>query len=548
LVLHLNCFFLGNGLIYLRNFQSGNGKNLIEVREMKSVKALEVAVIGTGFSGLGMAIRLKKDGVEDFAVFEKAADVGGTWRENTYPGCACDVPSHLYSFSFEQNPDWTRAFATQPEIHAYLKDVTRKHDLLPHIRYGHQLTAASFDDELCQWNLSFANGNEVLAKNVVLGIGGLHIPQLPKFDGADDFTGPAFHSAEWNHDIDLTGKKVAVIGTGASAIQIIPAIADKVEKLYSFQRTAPWVMPKPDREYSEREKALFAKVPFVQNLSRDLIYNQHEVRFVAFRYAKPLLKGMELVARHNINKSIKNRVLRRKVTPLFDMGCKRVLISNDYYPALAKPNVDVVTARIDQVTETGIKDSGGKQYDVDVIIYATGFKTVDAIANMNFSGRNGLKIQDAWKAGAESYMGIHTAGFPNAYFLMGPNTGLGHNSMVYMIESQIQYVADALKQARKNQWSLVDVKPEAQRHFVGRIQGAMKNTVWASGCQSWYLDDQGKNWTLWPGFTFAYRAMTRRFDPAVCEVKTSAESPKKTVSIPKRNRLARLTGSLLSAA
>lgn len=505
---------------------------------------VEVAVIGTGFSGLGMAIRLKKDGVKDFAVFEKAADVGGTWRENTYPGCACDVPSHLYSFSFEQNPSWTRAFATQPEIHAYLKDVTQKHDLLPHIRYGHQLSAASFDDASCEWKLSFANGNQVNAKHVVLGIGGLHIPQTPTFDGVENFKGEIFHSAEWNHDVDLRGKKVAVIGTGASAIQIIPAIADKVEKLYSFQRTAPWVMPKPDREYSEREKSLFAKVPLLQKLSRNLIYNQHEVRFVAFRHAKPLLKGMELVARHNINKSIDNRVLRRKVTPLFDMGCKRVLISNDYYPALAKPNVDVVTARIGAITENSIKDSGGKEYEVDVIIYATGFKTVDAIANMNFSGRNGLKIQEAWKQGAESYLGIHTAGFPNAYFLMGPNTGLGHNSMVYMIESQIQYVADALKQARKNRWSLVDVKPEAQRNFVGRVQSAMKNTVWASGCQSWYLDEQGKNWTLWPGFTFMYRAATRRFDAAVCETQIEAKG---AAGVPQKRSLG-LIGKALSAA
>ncbi|MDD9893187.1 MAG: NAD(P)/FAD-dependent oxidoreductase, partial [Gammaproteobacteria bacterium] len=441
------------------------------------------------------------------------------------------------------NPEWTRAFATQPEIHSYLKDVTHKHDLLPHIRYGHHLTSANFDDSRCEWTLGFGNGNEVRAKNVVLGIGGLHIPQKPQFDGAETFTGPQFHSAEWNHDIDLTGKKVAVIGTGASAIQIIPAIADKVEKLYSFQRTAPWVMPKPDREYSEREKALFAKVPFVQEVSRSVIYNQHEVRFVAFRYVKPLLKGMELVARHNINKAIKSRALRRKVTPTFDMGCKRVLISNDYYPALAKRNVDVVTARIGSITENAVKDSGGKEYEVDVIIYATGFKTVDAIANMNFSGRNGLTIQDAWANGAESYMGIHTAGFPNAYFLMGPNTGLGHNSMVYMIESQIQYVADALKQARAKNWSLVDVKPEAQRGFGGRHQGAMKSTVWASGCQSWYLDEQGRNWTLWPGFTFAYRAMTRRFDATVCEVQNEHK-----VAKVKRGPFARLTASLLAAA
>lgn len=510
---------------------------------MRANKSLEVAVIGTGFSGLGMAIRLKKDGVKDFAVFEKAADVGGTWRENTYPGCACDVPSHLYSFSFEQKPDWTRAFATQPEIHSYLKDVTDKHDLLPHIRYGHQLSGADFDDDKNQWQLRFANGKEVCAKNVVLGIGGLHIPLTPEFEGAENFKGDVFHSAEWQHDVDLSGKRVAVIGTGASAIQIIPAIADKVEKLYSFQRTAPWVMPKPDREYSENEKMLFARVPFMQKLSRSLMYNQHEVRFIAFRYAKPLLKGMELVARHNINKSIKSRALRRKVTPRFDMGCKRVLISNDYYPALAKRNVDVVTARIGQFTENGIKDSGGTEYEVDVIIYATGFKTVDAIAQMNFKGRNGVSIQQAWASGAESYMGIHTAGFPNAYFLMGPNTGLGHNSMVYMIESQIQYVADALAQAREQNWSMVDVKPEQQRDFVGRVQGAMKSTVWASGCQSWYLDDKGQNWTLWPGFTFAYRAMTRRFDPSVCEIQAEGES----ANI-KRGALARISKTLLAAA
>lgn len=485
---------------------------------MNTQKKLDVAIIGTGFSGLGMAIRLKKDGISNFQIFEKAADVGGTWRENTYPGCACDVPSHLYSFSFEQKSDWSRAFATQPEIKQYLKDVSSKHDLLPHVLYGHQLEAAEFDEVAGDWKLEFANGKNVVAKNLVLGIGGLHIPQQPTFKNADAFKGEVFHSAEWRHDVDSTGKRVAVVGTGASAIQIIPALADKVEKLVSFQRTAPWVMPKPDREYTPEEQARYDRYPLLQNVSRSLIYAENEIKFLGFRYAKPALKVAELYSKYHINKAIDNRVLRRKVTPLFDMGCKRILLSNEYYPALNKPNVEVVNSRIESFTEKGIKDAGGREYEVDVIVYATGFNTVDAVSKMNIRGRDGLKLSDAWDNGAKSFLGIQSSGFPNAFFLMGPNTGLGHNSMVYMIESQVQYIADALKQQRAQSWSWIDVKDSAQRDFVTQVQAGLKNTVWASGCQSWYLDDKGQNWTLWPGFTFAYRFLTRRFNAAVCEV------------------------------
>lgn len=510
---------------------------------MNTQKKLDVAIIGTGFSGLGMAIRLKKDGISSFEVFEKAADVGGTWRENTYPGCACDVPSHLYSFSFEQKPDWSRAFATQPEIKQYLKDVTNKHNLLPHIRYGHALDAAEFDEASGSWKLGFANGKTVVAKNLVLGIGGLHIPQRPSFKNSDSFKGEIFHSAEWRHDVDLSGKRVAVIGTGASAIQIIPALADKVEKLLSFQRTAPWVMPKPDRPYAPEEQARYGRYPILQHVSRSLIYAENEIKFVGFRYAKPAMKLAEIYAKYNINKHIDNRVLRRKVTPMFDMGCKRILLSNEYYPALSKPNVDVVNSRIESFTEKGIKDAGGREYEVDVIVYATGFKTVDAATQMNIRGRDGLLIGDAWQNGSKSFLGIHSSGFPNAFFLMGPNTGLGHNSMVYMIESQIQYIADALKQQRAKGWAWMDVKEAAQRDFVARMQAGLKNTVWASGCQSWYLDENGQNWTLWPGFTFAYRFLTRRFNPAVCEVAIDPQA----VPI-KRGLLARLPFALKAAA
>lgn len=510
---------------------------------MQTTKRLDVAIIGTGFSGIGMAVRLKQDGVSNFEIFEKAADVGGTWRENTYPGCACDVPSHLYSFSFEQKSDWSRAFATQPEIQQYLKDVSDKHDLLPHVRYGHKLAAAEFDESAGDWKLEFANGKNVVAKNLVLGIGGLHIPQIPNFENADAFKGEVFHSAEWRHDVDLTGKRVAVIGTGASAIQIIPALADKVDKLLSFQRTAPWVMPKPDREYSAKEQARYGSYPILQHASRNLTYAENELKFVAFRYAKPAMKVAELYAKYNISKAIDNRVLRRKVTPLFDMGCKRILLSNEYYPALAKPNVDVINSRIDSFTEKGIKDAGGREYEVDVIVYATGFRTTDAVSKMNVRGRNGLPISESWKDGAKSFLGIQSAGFPNAFFLMGPNTGLGHNSMVYMIESQVQYIADALKQQRAKGWAWMDVKEEPQRDFVARMQAGLKNTVWASGCQSWYLDDKGQNWTLWPGFTFAYRFLTRRFNPAVCEVAID-----KTASPAKRGLLSRLPFTLKAAA
>ena len=485
---------------------------------MSTRTQLDVAVIGTGFSGIGMAVRLKKDGVENFAVFEKAADMGGTWRDNLYPGCACDVPSHLYSFSFAPKADWSRAFATQPEIQQYIKDVATEYKVESHIRYQHELTAAEFDEQAGLWQLSFANGEDLQAKNVVMGIGGLHVPLIPKFEGVEDFKGEIFHSAQWRHDVDLSGKRVAVIGTGASAIQIIPAVADQVERLVSFQRTAPWVMPKPDREYSEAENKRYARYPLLLKASRGLIYTENEIKFVGFKYLKPAMKLAEIYAQHNINKHISNRVLRRKVTPLFDMGCKRILLSNDYYPALAKDNVDVVKSRIERFTANGIQDASGTEHEVDVVIYATGFRTTEAAADLNVRGRQGQTLAEAWQQGAKSYLGIQSAGFPNAYFLMGPNTGLGHNSMVYMIESQIRYVADALKQQRKQGWAWVDVKAESQQRFISGIQAGLKNTVWASGCQSWYLNEKGENWTLWPGFTFAYRLLTRRFDSAVCEL------------------------------
>jgi cation diffusion facilitator CzcD-associated flavoprotein CzcO len=473
----------------------------------------DVVVVGTGFAGLGMAIKLKQAGEDDFLVLEKADSVGGTWRENTYPGCACDVQSHLYSFSFEPNPKWSRMFARQPEIRAYLEHCTDKYSIRPHIRFNAELSAARFDEELGVWRIEVNGGRErYTARVLVAGFGPLSRPDFPAIEGVEEFQGKFFHSAQWEADYDLRGKRVAVVGTGASAIQFVPQIAPEVAQLHVFQRTPPWVLPKPDRPTTWIERRLFRRFPALQQAYRDLIYWRLETRVLGMTLHPKVMKVAELIGRLHIRRGIKDPALRRAVTPDYTIGCKRILMSNDYYPALNRDNVEVVTGGVDRVTARGVVDRDGVEREVDAIIYGTGFKVQDPLGSLRIVGRGGRELAGLWREqGLEAYLGTTVAGFPNLFILVGPNTGLGHNSIIYMIESQVHYVLEAIRAMRASDLAFVEVKPDVQSRFNEEIQQQLNGTVWSSGCASWYLDDSGKNRTLWPGFTFNFRRATDQF-------------------------------------
>lgn len=474
-----------------------------------------VVIIGTGFAGLAMAVRLRQAGRDDFVMLEKADEVGGTWRENRYPGCACDIPSHLYSFSFAPNPHWSRWYAEQPEIWRYLKDVTARHGLREHIRFGSEVIGCEFDDATRTWSVSLAGGDVITCEVVIAGMGPLHQPRRPSVPGLDRFRGVSFHSATWNHDHDLTGKRVAVIGTGASAIQFIPRIVDKVARLHVIQRTPPWILPKADRPIRDGEKRLFALIPGARRLWRAGLYWAAESRSFGFSQAPRILALASRIASAHLARQVPDPALRAALTPDYTMGCKRVLISDDYYPALGRDHVSLETSALTEVTETGIVTADGTEHEVDVIIYGTGFHVTDALADARLVGRNGLRIQDAWRDGIQAYHGMAVAGFPNLFLLLGPNTGLGHNSVVLMIEAQVKYVMRVLARLRRHGLRTIEVKESAQRAFNEDLQRRLRRTVWsAGGCRSWYLDGSGVNRVLWPGSTLRYFRATRRVNPA----------------------------------
>ncbi|WP_130391910.1 flavin-containing monooxygenase [Cupriavidus agavae] len=473
----------------------------------------DIAVIGSGFAGLGMGMRLKQSGVDDFLIFERAHAVGGTWRDNHYPGCACDVQSHLYSFSFAPNPGWSRMFSGQAEIRQYLEHCASRFGLRGHLRFGHALEHAQWDAAAAVWRLRMANGRRVRARVLVSGMGGLSTPAIPDIPGLDRFAGTVFHSQQWRHDYALEGRRVAVIGTGASAIQFVPRIAPQVAHLDLYQRTPPWIMPKPDRRISPVERALFRYVPVTQRLVRTGLYWMLESRVLGFVIHPKLMKAVEQVARRHLRRQVRDPALRQTLTPDYTIGCKRVLISNDYYPALTRDNVDVVTTGIDHVEADGVVLRDGTRRPADAIILGTGFRATDPIPRGVIVGRDGHDLTDAWRDGAEAYLGTTVAGFPNLFLIVGPNTGLGHSSMVLMIESQVNYVLDALRQMRAGQVQAVDVQPPVQARFNHGIQRKLGRTIWsAGGCASWYVDAaNGKNTTLWPGFTWQFRQATRAF-------------------------------------
>ena len=476
-------------------------------------RRVRTLVVGAGFAGLGAAIKLDESGFSDFLVVDKGHTVGGTWRDNTYPGAACDVPSQLYSFSFAPNPGWSRSFSPQPEIQAYIERTAREAGVLDRFRFGVTVQDLAWDEEDTVWNVQTDHG-EVTADFVITGSGGLSEPKLPEIEGIDSFEGEIFHSARWNHDYDLQGKRVAVIGTGASAIQIVPEIAKQVARLDVYQRTAPWVMPRKDRDYTALEKFAFRHVPLVQKAYRTGIYWGRECFVPGFTVNPKLAAPARKMALRNIEAGISDPALRRAVTPDYQIGCKRILISNDYYPTLAEEHVDLVTDGIAAITPSGVVARDGTVREVDAIVVATGFHTTEQPITQHIKGREGRTLADAWaESGAAAYKGTTIAGFPNLFQIVGPNTGLGHSSMVFIIESQIAYIVSALQKIGERELVTVEPRPEAQAAWNRDIQERMKGTVWSTGgCASWYLDDHGRNTTLWPRTTVAFRHHLSDFD------------------------------------
>lgn len=474
---------------------------------------VDVLVIGSGFSGLCVAIHLKKAGFHDFILLEQAPQIGGTWRDNHYPGAACDIPSHLYSFSFEPNPRWSRMYPEQAEIQDYVLHCASHYGLLPHIHCNQGVAALRFDEALALWHVTTRGGQEVLARAVVSGTGGLSRPAMPAIPGLDQFAGALFHSARWDHGVPLAGKTVAVVGTGASAIQFVPHIAQQVGRLLLFQRTPPWVLPKPDRPLGDSERRAFRRFPLLQRLARLAIYWQHEIRAVGFTRWPGLLRKAQTSVLRYLAYKISDPVLRDQLTPRYTLGCKRILLSSHFYPALAQPHVQLYTRPITHASADGLHTADGVAHPVDVIILGTGFQVADAGLPFSVQGQRGTLLETAWRDGASAYLGSTVAGFPNLFLMTGPNTALSHNSMIFMIEAQTRYVLQALKGMRARGVHAVVVRPAVQQRFNAALQQRMEPTVWSTGgCRSWYLNRQGRNTTLWPGFTFAFRWQTRRFD------------------------------------
>ncbi|MBM1143799.1 NAD(P)/FAD-dependent oxidoreductase [Alcanivorax sp. ZXX171] len=472
----------------------------------------QVAIIGAGFGGLGMAIELKKRGRHSLVILEKADQVGGAWRDNTYPGAACDVPSHLYSFSFARKFDWSRRFAPQAEILDYLKRCARDHDLERHLRLGTEVRQARFDEDAGLWRIETDQG-ELTARALITATGQLNRPAWPRVPGLERFQGAAFHSARWDHGVDLAGKTVAVVGTGASAIQFVPEVAKQARQVKLFQRSAAYVIPKPDRPYSALEQRLMARLPWLQTLDRARVYAQNETRVLGFTALQGVMKVYQWLFQRYLRRTISDPALREKLTPDYPMGCKRILISNDYFQAIERFGIEVRTGGVAAVDETGLVDADGQHHDADVLIFGTGFQATDFLAPMTIRGRQGRDLNEAWRDGAEAYLGITVHGFPNLFMLYGPNTNLGHNSIVYMLESQIAYVLSALEEMERPGVGGLEVNAEVQDRFNRDIQTRLRDSVWGQGCDSWYKTESGKNTNNWPGFTFRYRRRTRRLDP-----------------------------------
>ncbi|MFF0817936.1 flavin-containing monooxygenase [Rhodococcus sp. NPDC003318] len=473
----------------------------------------KVLVVGAGFGGLAVAADLVRRGdAGDVVVIERAGEVGGTWRENTYPGAACDVPTSLYSLSFAPSPQWSHTFAEQREILDYLKDVATRSGVRARTVFDCELLEARWDEEAALWRVRTIRG-ELTAGSLVAATGALSTPNLPAIDGLDEFEGTVFHSAAWNHDHDLTGERVAVVGTGASAVQFVPQIVDRTAKLTVLQRTASWVVPRPNRTLGTLEKALYRRIPLTQKIVRGLVYSMREGYVVVFAHLTWLLPLISIVSRVQLRKQVSNPEKRRALKPKFTIGCKRILLSNDWLSTLDRPDVDLVPSGLVRVTPTGVVGADGVERNVDTIIFGTGFTPTEPPVAHLLRGTDGRTLAQHWDGSPSAHRGITVHGFPNLYLMYGPNTNLGHSSIVYMLESQARYVREALDHMDSHDLVAVEVSDRAQREYRAQIGAALASTVWnQGGCSSWYMDTRGRNSVMWPTFTWRYRAQLRTFD------------------------------------
>lgn len=471
-----------------------------------------VAIIGSGFSGLGAAIRLRQEGVTDLIVLERAAALGGVWRENRYPGCACDVESHLYEYAFAPNPNWTRRYSPSEEIWTYLEECADRFDVRRLIRFGAEVTRAEWDDAAAVWRISTSVG-PYTARVLVCATGALAEPRPPALPGLDAFQGPVFHSARWDHSVNLAGKRVVVLGTGASAVQFIPAIQPQVSRLIVFQRTPAWVVPRRDRPVPDRLKRLFRRMPATQRWLRRFIFAYRELLGIGFR--RPwVLRMLSFIATRHRTRQVPDPDLRRRLTPEYGVGCKRILVSDDYYPALGQPNVELVSGAAAAITPTGVVGADGVERPADVIVCGTGFQVTEFLFARWIVGREGRTLSQAWARTATAHLGTTVAGFPNLFLIPGPNTGLGHSSVIMMFEAQIEHLVSAVRHLETPGVLAMEPTADAQAAFVAEVDRRMARTVWVTGgCRSWYLDATGRNSTLWPGSIPEYRRRVRRFRP-----------------------------------
>jgi cation diffusion facilitator CzcD-associated flavoprotein CzcO len=471
-------------------------------------RTLRVAVIGAGVSGLCVAHRLRRMRGVEVTVLERADRVGGTWRENTYPGCACDIPAPLYSFSFAQNGDWSRLFAPQPEILRYLERFAERSGVIDDIRFGTTVRGATWTDD--EWRIACDEGEVVRADVLVSAIGALHVPARPELPGLADFAGRVLHTAEWDHDVPLDGRRVAVIGTGASAIQLVPATAGRAAATTVFQRTPPWIVPKFDRAFTPRERVLLRTLPPYRRYVRSRLFWIHEARARGFQGNRGAMAETERLARAHLERQVPDAVLRAKLTPDYSIGCKRLLISSDWYPTLHRNDVTLETSPIARVTRDAVVTASGDRHPADVIVFGTGFAAQDALGRIPITGSGGRTLKEVWTGGMEAYLGTMVAGFPNLFLMTGPNSGLGHNSQIFMIEAQTRYIAAHVRRLRRGART-VEVQPAAQRVFNDELQSRLQHTVWqGGGCRSWYQDPvTGRNTLLWPGSTIEFWRRTR---------------------------------------
>jgi cation diffusion facilitator CzcD-associated flavoprotein CzcO len=477
------------------------------MRDGHSTRA-RVVIVGAGFGGVGLGIKLKKSGLDDFIILEKSDSVGGVWHDNRYPGAACDVPSRLYSFSFEPWFDWPDRFASQSDILDYLRNCARKYDLESHIRFGAQVIEARWDDSSKRWFVQTSNGDIFSAQSLVSATGQLSRPFVPKLPGIESFVGAAFHSARWRPEYDLADKRIGVIGTGASSIQIIPAIAPLVRTLYVFQRTAAYVLPKRNKAYSRQQRSTFRRFPILPSIARFLKYAAWESKAFAFVTWRTALRVKRSAFFRNLGRGVQNPDLRSRLTPDYRIGCKRILLSDEFYPAMSRPNVELVTEGIVEVRTDAIVTADGTEHKVDCIIFATGFAATEFLVPMKVTGLRGQDLHEAWKGGAEAHLGITVAGFPNFFMLYGPNTNLAHNSIVYMIESQIRFIMACIVRLCRDEVRSIEVRQDIQDRFNRKLQRRLQKATWSKGCTSWYLTAAGKNVANWPGYSLEFRLRT----------------------------------------